>query len=102
MPNVTSSGSRDATPTPRSKSAPKAASSSMAGSDGITANVVASEKTAAAAAIAGAVLRPIGSPTTIAPGHSRRQASTSAADVMTTTLVAGTSPVARGDGGGTE
>ena len=95
MPNVTSSGSRSATVNARSKSATNAASSSMAWSEGSTAKAVSSPNHAAAAAIAGAVFRPTGSPTTIAPGHSRWQASTRASEVITTMFAAGTSLVAR-------
>src|SRR6516162_8226475 len=45
--------------------------------------------------MAGAVFRPTGSPTTIAPGHSRRQASTRSRAVITTTRLAAIERVAR-------
>ena len=76
MPNVTSTLSRAATSIARAKSAANASSSSIAWSEGRTANAASSSKKAEAAAMAGAVFRITGSPTTIAPGHSRLQAST--------------------------
>src|SRR5215831_6147861 len=72
----------------------------MAWSDGSTVNTASSRKNVAAAAMAGAVFRPMGSPTTIAPGHSRRQASIRAWDVITTTCSAGTERVARAPAAG--
>ena len=95
MPNVTSTGSRSASANARSRSEVKAAVSSIAWSAHITANAASPGTQAAAAAMAGAVLRWTGSPTTVAPGHSRTTSRTRSAAVMTMTWSAGTRVRAR-------
>src|SRR5580765_2524947 len=86
MPNVISTGSRSAVANARARS------------DGSTANdgsCASARNSRAAAAIAGAVLRPTGSPTTRTPGQFARTASTRSRAVSTTMRSRGTSDSTR-------